>query len=511
MIAVGEVTPSTVRIWLRSERPGTVVVTCRAPGEESAAQAKTVQIGTRSASDQTGCVDFFVPRRPAAARARCEIAAVHQQTGREIGSTTVELAPSTREEAPDRFSVAWMSCHQPFDAHGLEAERGVQMLEATLSCLESHDTKMVFMLGDQMYTDYPKGMSLFDAGYLKTQAPDFAHVTDAPSATVRELLQRRYRHYWNIDAWKRLHAKYPCYPVIDDHEIVDNWGSHPDHEGEAWQRFLRGARAAYYDYQGSRVIGKSAAGESADPDTVANPDISVPRDFDYEVAYGPVAAYAIDLRTNRRVGEDARVVSETQFERLTAFLERQRDRDVVMIALSVPLVHLPRWAAKAGRWLLLNMNEDFSDRWSTAGHLRDRNRLFEILRAHQRANPLQRVVCISGDIHIACSHEIGWSDGTPPLLQLISSGITKYVSRPTQIASRLSILAKRTVHLDGRQVKGRVRVMPGEPGFDRNPFTGLNLGLLEFRRRQDGTFEIRSLVYGHRGEAPVCMFRSAWR
>jgi phosphodiesterase/alkaline phosphatase D-like protein len=280
--------------------------------------------------------------------------------------------------------------------------------------------------------------------------------------------------------------------MVDDHEIVDNWGSDPAHSSSAWRASARGARAAFFDYQGSRVTQN---------DVVAD-------DFDFEIVFGPLAISALDVRSNRRVGDDdAGIYSRAPLERLLDFLHRQRDRDVVCIVLPVPAVHLPRWAAQAGR-VLTPGNEDFSDRWSTAGHVDDRDRLLRALHRHQRENPEQRLALVSGDIHLACAHAIRWSDGTRPLLQFVSSGITNKVGLATRAAAKLSILANQKVVLGGSDIEARVRMLHGVPKKNANPFTDLNLGLIELERNGSGRYGLRFLIYGHRGGEPVCVYRS---
>jgi phosphodiesterase/alkaline phosphatase D-like protein len=236
-----------------------------------------------------------------------------------------------------------------------------------------------------------------------------------------------------------------------------------------------------------------------------------PDSLDYELEYGPLAAYVLDLRSNRRTGDSARILSETQFARFARFLDAQADKDVLIVGLSVPIVHLPRWTARLGRLLTMQANEDFSDRWSTAGHKRDRDRILALLRKHQRANPAQQVFCISGDIHIACAHRILWDDGTPPIVQLVSSGITHQVGRTTQIASKLSIQANRRLEIDEDGKTGaRVRLIQGESQSARNPYTRLNLGILELERGAGGRFKTRTSIYGRRGDLPYCVFQTVW-
>jgi alkaline phosphatase D len=354
----------------------------------------------------------------------------------------------------------------------------------------------VLTLGDQMYTDYPPALSLFDADYFASVAPPGRdRIIDCTAAEVRAMLQQRHRLFLNMPGWRRLHARYPCYPMWDDHEMVDNWGSDPVHSTAQWQAFREGGRQAYFDYQGSRVLGRAEAGA----------------DFDFEIEWGPMAIYALDLRSNRFVRDDehAQICSPEQERRFGDFLRRNADRDVLGIALSVPMVHLPRWATRLGHFVMRG-GEDFSDRWASPAYVAQRDRLLMMLHDHQRAHREQRILLLSGDIHVACAHEIVWDDGTRPLLQLVSSGITNHVSPATQLAARASILAKQKIRLDEAGLEARVPLVRGEAPLGANPYTQLNLGLIELEREGNGRYRVRFLVYGHDGTEPVCVYRSPW-
>ena len=495
MVAVGSVTAATARVWIRSHRPGRIRLDYWRRGDADSARGVETEIPDDAVADRTTCIALPEGGEPGGLRpaARYDFRVVHESGGAAIGQGSFETAPRDADSAPARFSMALMSCNQPFDNHGRVLAASTDMLAATHAALDEHATKLVFMLGDQMYTDYPPTMSLFEADYFRSVAPRGCEsIVDCSAAQVRELLQRRYRCFWNVRGWQWLNAHYPCLPIVDDHELVDNWGSDPEHDTPRWQNFIRGARDAYYDYQGSRVSDDAGAG-----------------DFDYRVEYGPAAAYVLDLRSNRRMGDHARIYSPDQFRRLREFLEQSGDREVVLLALSVPAIHLPSWAARAGRPLTLAGNEDFSDRWSTGGHIRDRDRILALLHDHQNRHPHQRLVLLSGDIHIACAHEIAWDDGTRPLLQLVSSGITHRVGRAIQLASKLSIRVKRRLKLDDDGLSADVRLIPPEDSGGLNPYTQLNLGVLEFRRAVAG-YAIRYLIYSHRGATPHCVYRSRW-
>jgi alkaline phosphatase D len=493
MVAVGAVSQHAARIWIRVARPDRLIVHY---DEERGGRLASFEADARGREQADNTLVVTLPHGgdgPLEAGCGYRFSVCHADDGSSVGEGRFETAPASAAAAPDRFAVAIMSCNQPFDAHGRPARAGAEMLEAAAQCLETHATKLVLTIGDQMYVDYPPKLSLFEPSYFRRVAPPGREsVLDCTADEVRALLQQRHRYFWNMNGWRRLHARYACYPMLDDHELVDNWGSDPAHGSPAWRAYARGARAAFFDYQGSRVTQN---------DVVAD-------DFDFELVWGPLAIYALDVRSNRRVGDDdAAIYSRAQHERLLDFLERHRDRDVVCLVLPVPAVHLPRLAAKIGR-VLTPGNEDFSDRWSTAGHVDDRDRLLRALHRHQRENPEQRLALLSGDIHLACAHAIKWSDGTRPLLQFVSSGITNKVGPATRVAAKLSILANQKVVLGGSDLEATVRLLQGAPKTRANPFTDLNLGLLELERNGSGRYGLRLLIYGHRAGEPVCVYRS---
>jgi len=467
-----------------------VHVRWRPDGQGEATGRSTVEIPADGDRDGTAAVDLATGLAP---RTRYRFEVVHAD-GRVLGRGRFETAPAQRADAPDRFSIAVASCHQPFDAEGrLDPEAGC-MLRAVRRCVERQDTKLLLEVGDQVYTDMPFDLSLFrDEHFRHVAPPGRRRIQDCTPEEVRRLVHERYRRFWNLPDWKALHAEVPCWPMLDDHDIVDNWGTLPAHRTAEWESVGAGARAAYQDYQASRI-------EPATP--------ALPADFDWSFAYGPIAIYALDIRSNRRAEPAARLFSPEQESSLDRFLVRHRDREVVGLVLSVPAVHLPRSFARAfGR--VRTGNEDFADRWSTAGHVVDRDRLLRRLYRQQRECPHQRIVLLSGDIHIGCIHEIRWTDGAGRFHQLVSSGITHCEGALTRHASKLAILMNRRVRMHDGGLEARVRILRGVRGQRRNPYPHLNLGLVSFARRDGGRYDVVLSIWGHRDGEPMCVFRSA--
>lgn len=497
MVAVGAVEPRSVRLWVRSAHPGILTVSWWPEDEVHRVAQGDVCISETNTRDNTCSVkvpEDFPPALSLVPRRSYRFRIMHRDHGTCIGSGRFETAPERPEATPTRFALALMSCHQPFADNGVLLPQSEQMLRATYRCLQAHNTKLVFTVGDQMYTDSPPSLSLFNAAHFSTVAPPGRQCIYAcTTAEVRRLYQRRYRHFWNMPAWQALHADFPCYPILDDHEIVDNWGSRPDHRTSEWRAIGEGARAAYMDYQGSRV-------------GPWNETLS--ESFHYTVTYGNMGVFVMDLRSTRTAWDGGQLFSEAQGLALRRFLHEQCDKACVCIVLSVPVIHLPHIPVRVAGYLA-QWHEDFADRWSTGAHRRDRDRLLQWIAAHQRQYPEQRMVLLGGDIHIGSVHELRWAQQDLALYQLISSGITNDTGALIQGLSTLLIRLNRHMTTDDGTLRAKVRLLKGSKGQRRNPYGGLNVGILEMETPTPGARPtLRFYLYSHRGEEPVCVYRS---
>ena len=494
MVAVGAVTSRSARLWLRAAHPGRVRVTVWPEGRQRDAVSEHFVV---AASERDQTLSVIVPKDfPGASPLQpCTVYRfdVRAENEERIGAGRFETAPPDADSAPSKFAIAFASCHQPFDRQGRLAKRSLDMLTAVRKCFEQHDVKFFLNVGDQMYADYPAQLSLFDSNFFAEKAPaERCQLLDCSAAEVRRLYQLRHRLFFAPKEWQALHAEFPCYPILDDHEIIDNWGSDPAHQASSWKALGQGARQAYFDYQGSRVLG---------------PSNSLPQHFGYTVEYGPIAVFVLDIRSQRRVNGDARLYSDDQFAEFERFLEQHEDKHALFVVLSVPPVHLPRWAVRIAAKRTSD-GEDFSDRWSSAGHAADRDRLIKRLHRYQLEHPEKKVVILSGDIHIACAHELRWRNEVPPLYQLVSSGITHRDSWLWRIAAELSIRLNSQFATVDHQLLADLRLLPGR-GATHNPYRTLNVGLVEIETPSPGaTPSIRYLIYGHSGQEPKCVFRS---
>ncbi|HEY0709867.1 MAG TPA: alkaline phosphatase D family protein, partial [Polyangia bacterium] len=369
-VAVGSVDHRSVRIWARvpteSESPLAFVLF---PPEGPKVQAHVSRRPDASADHTlvfTYPDDFAsVPDLRPSTRYRFRL-----QTDAEtlIGEGGFDTAPTGLADTPDRFCFAFSSCHQPFSKDGTPGDESLAMLAAADRALAEHGAKFLLMLGDQVYSDEPAVYSVHGDVHLDDKLK--SALLSASPEEIRAAYHRQYRRSWAVPGFMRLQSQRVTYCVPDDHEIVDNWGSAPEHATPEWQKVGAGALQAYFDYQGSR---------SWPPGT--KPPTNLARSF----SYGSIAIFLMDVRSERRGTEgQEQVLSEAQVEALERFLKTHRDRHAVFIAVGVPIVHIPGWLNRMGEKITPKGN-DLHDRWSHPPLIPQRDRILSMLAEHRKA------------------------------------------------------------------------------------------------------------------------------
>ena len=485
MVAIGATDARSVRLWLRTLQPGPHAVEI---WNEHERHAGFVAIAPEIGADGTAGIQYpdDVPGAPPLSPSTAyEVRIVRGD--HVVGSGRFETAPA--ERLPDRFAFAVMSCHQPFADDGTLHRPSLATLEAIEDALRARDVKRVLLVGDQMYADYPECLSLFDDGHFATVAPPGRRsIFECTRAEIRSLYQRRYRAFWSIEPFRRLLASYACYPTPDDHEICDNFGSAPEHATPPWDVVRGGAFDAFEDYQGLLLRPR------AEPRPA----------FDYVMRYGDVAAYGLDVRSQRRHdGEELHVCSDDQLEALERYLRDEAGAlQVFMLVTSVPLAIYPSWVASLGT-RILGRDSDAADRWSHPSAARSRRRLTAILHAHQQRNPEQRIVLLGGDIHIGCAVQYVWRDPSlRPMVQFVSSSVSNLTDALTRKLSRIAPYLDPHLRGDADDLWERVDLVPGDGDGDRNPFDGLNIGVVAMTRDARGRLDVTLELLSHASETP---------
>jgi alkaline phosphatase D len=451
MVAVGAVEPTRARLWLRAPAPGPVELVI---GPETGAPRRVEFVVPDGAHDLTAAFDYpddFPGEPPLAPDTTYTFRLGALGAGRFV-------TPPAPDAPPKPLRLALMSCHEPFDAAGEVHDRARRMLRIAGDTLRAPDVAFAILAGDQVYADHPPRCSLFEPRFFAQVAPPGrATVLECTRAEVRALYHRRYRAFWALPEWRRFQAQLSTHAILDDHEIVDNWGSVPEHGDPRWSNLRDGALDAFHDYQASRALRRRGLA------------------FDHGFRWGRVAVYLTDLRSQRRaLADGTMVLGEAQQQRLATFLAQSGDADVLLLVVSVPVLHLAEAAATLVGKVFPG---DAADRWTYAHALRDRDRLMRDLHAHSRAHPRQRVIMLAGDIHVGCAFRFEWSDGTPAFLQLTSSAVSNVLSPLLRLPAKLMPHTVGAVWGEG--FAGNATLLPPAGPGQEHPYAGLNFGLVD--------------------------------
>lgn len=308
----------------------------------------------------------------------------------------------------------------------------------------------------------------------KRNNPQGDSIHDWDAETVRRAYQERYRIFWSPQEVRDFYASYPCYPISDGHEIKDDWGANITHTYPRFRNIRKGALEAYFDYQGSRVLDSSKS------------------PYDYSFTYGTTGVFVMDLRTERRAytpSRRAQIFSTSQYKRLDRFLLQNKDKHVILIVASVPIFHLPDWLSDMGAYFFGHAI-DFPDHWSYHRNTYQRDGLLERIYKHQKENPRQKVIIVSGDVHIGCAFQIKWPRRKKfHLYQFTFSAISnrnksKNAEKILELSPRK--LTRKVNCLFGME-EVKLQLSPLTPIHGDNPFGGLNIGIIEIKRNDDSS------------------------
>ncbi|MDT8301885.1 MAG: alkaline phosphatase D family protein [Sedimentisphaerales bacterium] len=490
MVGVGEVGPISVRIWMRTPRPGAHTIQVWPSGLPKRMQTAALTIPDRG-NDNTYSVLFpqdFPGLSPLQPLKRYRYRVISKPGNTLIGEGRFETSPNQPADTPGRFSIAVMSCHQPFDeTSGKLSEPSMRMLKLTRAELSKHNAKLILLCGDQIYSDHPKRRSLLDQHYTSSKLPyGPQHILKWSAATVRKAYQQRYRQFFWMREVKNFYSNYPCYPILDDHEIIDDWGSKKIHTmpsgGVDYTNLRTGSMKAYFDYQALRVKA---------------PAKLFPKSFQYSFEYGNVGVFVMDLRSQRSV-KPRRLYGPEQLKNLRKYLADNADKNLILIVVSVPVIHLPDWLTDAGA-SVLGAKVDFADHWSYGPNRSARDRFLRVIYKHQKAHPRQRMVLVSGDVHIGCAFSIKWpGKGGPTLYQFTSSAISnkmkKLMVQASVVGPKLFRLSS-SLDIRGGVPKAKVKLLSAGRGARKeNPFGGLNLGIIDVEKQGTKSKVILKLI-----------------
>ncbi len=210
---------------------------------------------------------------------------------------------------PTKMTIEFASCHQPSNDTALNRW-------AVLSRRTEQD--MLILLGDQIYGDSaPKMFPATRIGADGKEHPDWPIV-----------YEQRYNQQFAYQPMRNAMRTRPVYMMLDDHDVVDDWGLDRDKHANDADYLAREAAAlrAYDIFQQAH-----------------NPGGANPPHLDYHFKRGAACFYVTDNRTGRGWDPNHPVLGQAQVQRLRQWARSSEvlDSDLVFLVVPVPPAMLP--------------------------------------------------------------------------------------------------------------------------------------------------------------------------
>jgi len=289
-LIVGDTSATSTRLWFQlhaAPRAGDrFVCVCRVRGSSAAPRRVALAFRAERAHTAVSTLSGLA----AATQHDIELRLVQPDEAEHvIARGSVRTLPTD----PRRLSIAFASCHLPGAPTALNRWQALAARS---------DTDLAFLIGDQIYGD----------GIEKV----FFDTDD-----WNERYLRRYNQLWAYQPVRRVLRSRPVYMTLDDHEVVDDWGT----EKVDAVREAAGVRA-YRIFQHAHNPGGFGAAR-----------------LDYGFRRGPAAFYVTDSRTARGKSKTFPVLGQAQFNRLRAWARSDavRTADLAFVIVPVPPAMLP--------------------------------------------------------------------------------------------------------------------------------------------------------------------------
>lgn len=293
------------------------------------------------------------------------------------------------EPAQDSLCFALASCqYLPGLVDRVPAQASYRRLALRLEQLASpHKPQLLVLAGDQVYVDQTAGLFVPAGGDDVGQA---------------------YALTFRLGALRQVMASLPTYPLLDDHEVMDDWEPGPDPYGTPAER---AALDGYVAQQHKLVHG---IGPHRDQ-----------RPFDYRMAPAGFPFYMLDTRSTRQRRalrtdahaaplDQAAIRAEAGMGDLKKWLEAAPTELPKFIVSPVALFPMPRAAVFGDPAQRLGLDD-----WS--GYPASQRALLELL----RDTGARHVVVLSGDRHMSSVSSL-WlqaADGPVEVISVVSSGL----------------------------------------------------------------------------------------
>lgn len=343
-----------------------------------------------------------------------------------------------RADAPARPALCFAvgSCQFPpalFDENlaGAAWRRLGRMLDGG-GAAKAPAPQFMLLLGDQVYLDA------------------LGNVFQAPGRSAEDTARRAYEAVWQLPALRDVTRRLPLYPMLDDHEIANDW--QPPPAGQPVPAADRAALLAYDRFQAKLAPAREPGGS-----------------YSYRFAPGGVPCFVLDTRTQRQARQPqapygAHLVDPAMLVRLRAWLDLHHAAPAKFIASPSFLLPIERPDLDDVEKLRLDGASGFpATQHAILSHVRDQG--------------IRGVVLIGGDAHLSAVTTLA-IDGGPSVVAVVSSGL--YAPWPFANARPVDLL------LDGPVVLHGGNGVPSLTGWSRCLALSTEQGVATFALRPRG-------------------------
>lgn len=387
---------------------------------------------------------------PLAGAVRYEIPVPASQRGRTLDlqidgrHVPARTRPAATTATPERVSFLAFSCNSPFAQR--RDNKALIRVPDELSALYwlmggraggtltgpalTQRPDFALGLGDQIYVDPDAGHD-FEPGQISLFSGERSDNLHVPLGRVDHALETIYRSTFSLPGFVDAMATLPTAMVWDDHEIVDGWGSQGYEDTAEAQQYFYAAKKSFLAFQASR---NPHVGGTLWRDVTEPPPAEAFTSFTWGKS---LSVFVLDTRSTRRTSssEPTGLLSKAQRGALQDTLGKLPTGAPAALVLGMPTpISLEAdhpWHADITSKLFAQSREaadDARDGWHHSQE--DRAWLVDTLVEHFSAQPLHRLVIVSGDIHQSGIYRLHVQDARVERTigyEIVSSGIGEYL------------------------------------------------------------------------------------
>jgi phosphodiesterase/alkaline phosphatase D-like protein len=441
---LGAVDDRSVRVWIRA--PGRASASARL--EVEGAAPIELDVPLRAEDDWINAAHLALPAPVPGARFVC-IVGERRLAGR--------LAPTAGDRAS--FTFAFGSCNQLLEERGkgrVVVSPAASIFPRMLQELRAADARFVLYIGDQIYSEVPEALSVWDR-----RAKALAR--GGQSDELVEAYRRLYRIVFGHPDVRAIREAFPTYCMWDDHELFDDWGSRHAPQALAGTLFAAASRT-YCEYQHLRNPGGA----------IGSPP------YHYTFRHGDVGFLVLDSR-GERSHPNSHAFGPAQWAAIDEILAPGLTPPIesLFVVLTVPIAHVATWFVRLAQHTGFGIGPAARDRWNSWAFHFERNRLLRRLLEWQQGAPRRQVILLSGDVHAANVFSIRSRRAPGVIRQLTSSPLTTPI--PPTLRALTPVIVRganlfepefrfRRHYVATRHNFGLVRVEPLDAGGHRVQF-----------------------------------------